>query len=53
MAKKAPTLKAKGLKAKFNEAYSDMKGKRFKSKSKSKAECDCGDPKCKGCSCGK
>ena len=49
MAKKAPKLKAKGLKEKFNEAYSDMKGKRFESK----AECDCGDPTCKGCSCGK
>ena len=53
MAKKAPKLKAKGLKEKFNEAYSDMKGKRFESKAKSKAECDCGDPTCKGCSCGK
>ena len=53
MAKKAPKLKATGLKEKFNEAYSDMKGKRFESKAKSKAECDCGDPKCKGCSCGK
>ena len=53
MVKKAPKLKAKGLKEKFNEPYSDMNVKRFKSKSKSKAECDCGDSRCRGCSCGK
>lgn len=48
MAKKAKA-KPKSLRDKFNEAYVEMKNKRMKEK----GGCGCGDPKCKGCDCGK